>query len=256
MTKTLTNPATPAAKTARRKPARGPVRLSSHVAGKGVVMLVNPLSGGVDDNAVAEATAILSDHGCDATVITLESGRLEAQVDEALAAGPDVLLVLAGDGTAGTIAARVGPNGPLVAPLPGGTMNMLPQALYGTTDWKTALGLVLEEGVPLNVGGGEITDLDGRYAFYCAAILGSPALWAPAREAIRSGRLKLAWGYARRALRRAFSGRLRFALDARGFRRAGPRPVHRLATRPYGQHHRHPSRPGPGPLPHSGGHRR
>lgn len=183
-------------------------------------MLINPLSGGVDDNAVAEATAILSDHGCDAAVITLEAGRLEAQIDEALAGGPDVLLVLAGDGTAGTIAARVGPDGPLVVPLPGGTMNMLPQALYETTEWKTALSLTLKQGVPLDVGGGEITDSDGHYAFYCAAILGSPALWAPAREAIRSGRMRLAWGYARRALRRAFSGRLRFALDARGFRRA------------------------------------
>jgi len=47
-----------------------------------------------------------------------------------------------------------------------------------------------------------------------AAILGSPALWAPAREAARFGRRKLAWMHARRALRRAFSGRLRYVLDS------------------------------------------
>ena len=27
----------------------------------------------------------------------------------------------------------------MIAPLPGGTMNMLPKALYGTADWKLAL---------------------------------------------------------------------------------------------------------------------
>ena len=59
------------------------------------------------------------------------------------------------------------------------------------------------------MSGGEV---QGEY-FYCAAILGSPALWAPAREAMRTGKIKLAWQYGRRALKRAFSGRLRFTLD-------------------------------------------
>ena len=36
---------------------------------------------------------------------------------------------------------------------------------------------------------------------------------APAREAMRTGKIKLAWQYGRRALKRAFSGRLRFTLD-------------------------------------------
>jgi hypothetical protein len=44
--------------------------------------------------------------------------------------------------------ARAQPDGPLVAPLPGGTMNMLPRALYGTADWKVALRRALEEGAP------------------------------------------------------------------------------------------------------------
>ncbi|WP_313576903.1 diacylglycerol kinase family lipid kinase, partial [Brevundimonas sp.] len=115
----------------------------------------------------------------------------------------------AGDGTARAVAARAGPEGPLIAPLPGGTMNMLPKALYGTADWKAALRLALEEGAPQCVSGGEV---EGE-AFYCAAILGSPALWAPAREAIREGKLKMAWTYGRRALKKAFSGRVRYALD-------------------------------------------
>ncbi len=185
-----------------------------------MIMLVNPLSGGVGSRAVAEAEAILSQYACDASVVSLEGDQFDQQIQDALDARPDVLFVLAGDGTAGTIASRAGPDGPLVAPLPGGTMNMLPRALYGTADWKLALQKALEEGAPQCVAGGEVTDGEVKQAFYCAAIMGSPALWAPAREAMRTGKLKLAWLYARRAFKRAFSGRLRFSLDQRPERRA------------------------------------
>ena len=194
--------------------------LTSHVQLQRVILLVNPLSGSVGSGALAEAEALLSAYACEATVEILEAGRFDAQIDAALEARPDVLFVLAGDGTAGTIASRAGPDGPLVAPLPGGTMNMLPKALYGTTDWKAALRSALEEGAPQCVAGGEVSDGQVSQSFFCAAIFGSPALWAPAREAIRVGKLGLAWAYARRALRRAFSGRIRFVLDGRPERRA------------------------------------
>lgn len=183
--------------------------LTTHVEIRRVVVLVNPLSGSVGPRAAAEVEAILAEYPCEAEVVTLEGSRIDAQIDEALASGPDVLFVLAGDGTARAVASRAGPKGPLVAPLPGGTMNMLPKALYGTADWKLALRSALEDGAPQCVSGGIV---EGQ-AFYCAAILGSPALWAPAREAMRTGKLSLAWAYGRRALRRAFTGRLRFSLD-------------------------------------------
>lgn len=183
---------------------------------KRVTILVNPLSGGVGPQAAAEAEALLSVYDFEATVTTLEGPRIAEQIGEALAAKPDVLFVLAGDGTARSVATRAGAKGPLIAPLPGGTMNMLPKALYGTGDWKLALKRALEEGAPQAVSGGEV---EGE-AFYCAAILGSPALWAPAREAMRTGKLKLAWLYSRRALRRAFSGHIRYSLDGGDRRRA------------------------------------
>lgn len=191
-------------------------RLTPHVSMKRVTILVNPLSGGVGPQAAAEAEAILSVYDFEATVTTLEGPRIADQIGEALAAKPDVLFVLAGDGTARSVAARAGAKGPLIAPLPGGTMNMLPKALYGTADWKLALRLALEDGAPQVVSGGEV---EGE-AFYCAAILGAPALWAPAREAMRTGKLKLAWLYGRRALKRAFSGHIRFSLDGGDRRRA------------------------------------
>ena len=198
----------------------GPRTLTPHVTLGRVILLVKPPSGGVGPNAAQEAEVILAEYACEASVVALDAGQFDAQVEAALDARPDVLFVLAGDGTAGTIASRAGPDGPLIAPLPGGTMNMLPKALYGTTDWKAALKLALEEGAPQCVAGGEISDGQVTRAFYCAAILGSPALWAPAREAVRDGKLKLAWMYSRRALRRAFSGKMRFSLDGKADRKA------------------------------------
>ncbi|WP_292260312.1 diacylglycerol/lipid kinase family protein [Brevundimonas sp.] len=187
-----------------------------HARLKTVVMLLNPLSGSVGPKAQAEARTIFAEFGLKAKIIPL-SGDFGACLDRAFAARPDVIFVLAGDGTAGAVAARAGADGPLVAPLPGGTMNMLPKALYGTADWKAALRGALQDGQPQYVAGGRV----GRdHPFYCAAILGSPALWAPAREAVRTGKLKLAWAYGRRALRRAFSGRIRFSLDGARARRS------------------------------------
>ncbi|MBU1348362.1 MAG: diacylglycerol kinase family lipid kinase [Alphaproteobacteria bacterium] len=205
MTDTLT-PAEPTAPDDATAQARV---LTPHVSIARIAVLVNPLSGSVGSRAASDVEAILADYDCQAEVVELSGETMDAQIDAALADAPDVLFVLAGDGTARAVASRAGANGPLIAPLPGGTMNMLPKALYGTTDWKAALRTALETGSPQFVSGGRVEE----HAFYCAGIFGSPALWAPAREAMRTGKLDLAWTYGRRALRRAFSGKIRVELD-------------------------------------------
>lgn len=179
-----------------------------------VEAVVNIASGSVGPQAPDEMRALLAEWGLQANVCAPESGNLERCLRDAVDAAPDVLLVLAGDGTARAAAEMAGPTGPLVAPLPGGTMNMLPYAVYGVTPWQEALKTILEEGREQAIGGGEI---EGR-TFLVAAILGSPALWAPAREAVRDGKMTLAFHRAARAWRSAFSGRLRYTLDggARG----------------------------------------
>ncbi|MDP1630978.1 MAG: diacylglycerol kinase family protein [Caulobacter sp.] len=174
-----------------------------------VAAVVNPASGSAGPDAVAEVKRILAEHGVDGDVTFPGEAGLEACLRAALDGKPDILIVVAGDGTARAAAEMAGPRGPLVAPLPGGTMNMLPRALYGDRDWKTALAAILDGGVARRVSGGEI---DGR-SFYVAAILGSPALWAEAREAARDGDLWRMMTRGRRALRRAFSGALRYSLD-------------------------------------------
>ncbi|HEY3813151.1 MAG TPA: diacylglycerol kinase family protein [Caulobacteraceae bacterium] len=180
-----------------------------------IEIIVNPLSGGVGPRAAQECERLLATLDVDANLSEINPRTMEADVARALESRPDVLVVLAGDGTARCAAAMAGPKGPLVAPLPGGTMNLLPHALYGQVDWKSALQTALTEGVARDIAGGEV---DGR-PFQVAAILGSPALWAPAREAVRSGKLRLAYLYARRAARRAFARTLRYCVDDQPSRR-------------------------------------
>ena len=185
-------------------PAISPPRLRS------IQAVVNAASGSVGPDAAAALSAIVAEHGYDLTVSTPEPSGIEAAVQAAVGAAPDLVLILAGDGTARLAAELCGPDGPLVAPLPGGTMNMLPHALYGNHPWSEALKATLESGVERSVCGGRV----GRRAFYVAAILGSPALLGYAREAIRAGKFQEAWRRAGYALRRAFTGELNYALNS------------------------------------------
>jgi diacylglycerol kinase family enzyme len=66
------------------------------------------------------------------------------------------------------------------------------------------------------VGGGEI----GGHTFYCAAMIGASARFAPAREAMRGHRLREAVRKARDAYGRAFAGRVRFELNGGALHKA------------------------------------
>lgn len=201
---------------ARRKPAPETLARRKVEGIRKVEVIANPLSGSVGPNACEEVTALLEAYDLQANVQRCQAGKLGEIIDRALAGKPDLVVVIAGDGTARAVAEAAGPNGPLVAPLPGGTMNMLPFAIYGQTTWPEALEAILTDGVEKRISGGTVEN----HSFYVAAILGSPALWAQAREAVRMGRLWLAVARARRAWRRGFSGRLRFSLDGAGRQKA------------------------------------
>jgi diacylglycerol kinase family enzyme len=178
--------------------------------------VINPASGGVGPGAAAKLAQLVSDKGYQLNVSIPAPGELETEVRKAIDGDPDLVVILAGDGTARFAAEIAGGEGPLLAPLPGGTLNMLPHALYGNHAWPEALTAALDHGVERHVAGGRL----GGHAFYVAAILGSPALWGYAREAARKGNLHEAWRRARFALRRAFSGKIQYALDGRVRREA------------------------------------
>lgn len=172
--------------------------------------VINTASGGATPAAADEMQAILNERGLEANIHVANGADVADLLQTAVDAGPDLLLVLAGDGTARAAAELVGPEGPLLAPLAGGTMNMLPHAVYGAVPWAKALADALDHGVEKCIGGGRIDDR----SFLVAAIVGAPALWAPAREAVREGKIRLALARMRRAWGRAFSGRLRYAIDS------------------------------------------
>jgi diacylglycerol kinase family enzyme len=180
-----------------------------------VAAVVNRASHSVRAGAERQLEALIAEHGYRSRLFVIGEGGPRPAVDEALATAPDLLVVLAGDGTARLAAERCGPHGPLVAPLPGGTMNMLPHAVYGAAPWQDALKAALERGVERVVGGGRV---DGR-AFFVAAVLGSPALWGDAREALRAGHLAEAWRRAGLATRRALAGRVAYAANGAPERR-------------------------------------
>lgn len=174
-----------------------------------IEVVINTASGGATPAAAEEMRAILDERGLSANIQVAGGADVAELLQAAIDARPDLLIVLAGDGTARSAAELAGPDGPLLAPLAGGTMNMLPHAVYGAVPWPEALAEVLDRGVEKRIGGGRI---DGR-SFLVAAIVGAPALWAPAREAVREGKLGLAMARVRRAWGRAFSGRLRYSID-------------------------------------------
>jgi diacylglycerol kinase family enzyme len=179
-----------------------------------IAAVVNAAAGGVGAGAAEALARLVADHGFDLSLAKPAPNEIEAAVRAAVDAAPDLLIILAGDGTARLAAEFSGPEGPLLAPLAGGTLNMLPHALYGVRPWPAALAAALEAGVVRTVGGGRV---DGR-SFYVAAILGSPALWGSAREALRSRHFGKARRHIRYALARAFAGDLRYALDDKASR--------------------------------------
>jgi len=181
-----------------------------------IEVVVNPASGGVGPGATEQMQALLDEAGRDANVIEAGPDDLEDCLKAALDSEPDLLILLAGDGTARAAASMAGAKGPLLAPLAGGTMNMLPYAIYGRRPWQEALTDILEDGIEKEIGGGQV----GEHAFFVAAILGAPALWAHAREAVRKRDLREAVERARYAWSRAFSSKISFQVEGEPRRRA------------------------------------
>jgi diacylglycerol kinase family enzyme len=170
-------------------------------------VLLNTSSGSCDVGAEAAMVDMLAQAGLKpATVSCGASDHVPAALEEAARERLDVLIVLGGDGTIRAAAEACGGKGVILVPLPGGTMNMLPKAIYGAVDWRTALAAVLANPTTRPVHGGRI----GDNHFFVAAILGSPTLFARAREAARQGNLAGSIALGMEAWQHAFKGDLRY----------------------------------------------
>jgi len=173
---------------------------------KRVVAILNTASGGWDAQAHARTTAIFQGAGLPhAEVIDVPPAEIDDAVSQAVASA-DVLVVLGGDGTIRSAAASCAGFPVFLMPLPGGTMNMLPRALYGPRTWPQALADTLANPEIHNVSGGQA----GEHPFFVAALMGGPTLWADAREALRAGRVAEAVRRAITAARRSYAEPLEY----------------------------------------------
>jgi diacylglycerol kinase family enzyme len=170
-----------------------------------IIAVLNTGSGSCDANSEAQMCELFLAAGLSVELVIVGASEISAALTTAVDRA-DVLVVLGGDGTIGTAATLCGGVGPLLIPLPGGTMNMLPKALYGAMDWRAALKATLDAPKVQNVSGGRAEG----HRFYCAAILGAPSLWADAREAVREGDLLGAAKRAITATRRSFSDAIEY----------------------------------------------
>lgn len=184
---------------------------------KTAIVLVNRRAGSVGEHAPEQMEALLRDRGIAPTILAPENPEdLPMAVAEGLASKADAFIILGGDGTARGAAAQATLQSPPLILLPGGTMNLLPKKLYGERNWQEALVAVLEDGQVRYLPGASV---NGEQ-FFCAAIFGTPALFATARESVREGRLMDAIRRIRYALGRAFAKRLRVRTDGDTYRRS------------------------------------
>jgi diacylglycerol kinase family enzyme len=161
---------------------RDAVRLSELKAGA----IINTSSGGCDLESEQDMIGILEHAGvveprtwCGAAT------EMERSFAEAAAQKLEVLIVLGGDGTIRTAAEACAERRSFLIPLPGGTMNMLPRALYGDISWEEALKNTLSAPSTRVLSGGRVANKQ----FFVAATVGAPSLWAEARESIREGEM-------------------------------------------------------------------
>ncbi len=177
------------------------------LAGRMIAVVINTASGSSTEHSAEEIEEILSEHGLAATRIwCVSSEELAKAFSEVRESGADVLIVLGGDGTIRSAAAQCTSEGPLLVPLPGGTMNILPKALYGNQSWKEVLRAVLADPSVKAVSGGQV---EGE-RFYISAICGAPALWANAREAVRAQNIGDALKHGKIALENMFASKITY----------------------------------------------
>jgi diacylglycerol kinase family enzyme len=146
--------------------------------------IINTSSGGCDLDSEEKMLKNLNSAGItEAKIWCAGADQMERVFAEAAKQKLELLIVLGGDGTIRTAAQKCAEEGPYLIPLAGGTMNMLPRALYGDVSWEDALKNTLAAPSVKVLSGGRVADKQ----FFVAAIVGAPSLWAGPRESLREG---------------------------------------------------------------------
>lgn len=180
------------------------------VSASRVGVIINTSSGGCDCESEAEIVRLLKRaraEYCEAWCG--QADQIERAFAEAEVHNLDVLVVLGGDGTIRTAAEACRRTGTYLLPLPGGTMNMLPRALYGETSWQETLEKTLANPATKTLSAGRM----GKELFFVAAILGAPALLMEARESIRERKIVNAIEKSAVAFQTMFDAKIRYSIS-------------------------------------------
>jgi diacylglycerol kinase family enzyme len=182
------------------------IRLSESKVGA----IINTSSGGCDSESEQKILSILTRAGIvEPKVWCGEAKEMERSFAEAAGQKLEVLIVLGGDGTIRTAAEACAEKGSYIIPLPGGTMNMLPRALYGDVAWEESLKNTLAAPSLKVLSGGRIA---GKQ-FLIAAIVGAPALLAEPRESMREGNIVDAIEKGSLAFRKMFETKIQYLIS-------------------------------------------
>jgi diacylglycerol kinase family enzyme len=181
-----------------------------HVSGMRVGAIINTSSGGCDTESEKEILDILKSAGvADCKTWCGDSDQIEQAFAEAATHKPKMLVVLGGDGTIRTAAEACTGTDTNLLPLPGGTLNVLPRALYGDSPWQEALKETLANPLTKQLSAGRV----GDKLFFVAAVVGAPGLWMEAREAIRKGEILNAVGKAGVAFEAMFDTTIQYFIS-------------------------------------------
>ena len=181
-----------------------------HVSGMKVGAIINTSSGGCDTESEKEILDILKSAGVtDCKTWCGDSDQIERAFAEAATHKPKMLVVLGGDGTIRTAAHAFTGTDTYLLPLPGGTLNVLPRALYGDSSWQETLKKTLANPLTKELSGGRV----GDKLFFVAAVVGAPGLWMEAREAIRKGDILDAVGKAGIAFEAMFDTTIQYYIS-------------------------------------------
>jgi diacylglycerol kinase family enzyme len=191
--------------------------ISSHIEPAGIQVsqtkvgaIINTSSGGCDFESEIEMLDILKGAGVTKCKTWCgESGQIGRACAEAATHKPDVLVVLGGDGTIRAAAEACAGTGTYLLPLPGGTLNVLPRALYGDSSWQEALKGTLANPLTKELSSGRV----GTKLFFVAAVVGASGFWMEAREAIRKGDILNAVGKAGVAFEAMFDTTIQYFIS-------------------------------------------
>jgi diacylglycerol kinase family enzyme len=182
------------------------IRLSESKVGA----IINTSSGGFDSESEQKISCILQRAGIIEPRVWCDSAdEMTRSLEEATGQNLDVLIVFGGDGTIRTAAEACAEKGLYLVPLPGGTMNMLPRALYGDVAWEETLKNTLTAPSLRVLSGGRIA---GKQ-FLIAAVVGAPALLAESRESMREGNIVGAIEKGNVAFRKMFETKIHYLIS-------------------------------------------